>query len=127
MVILDASESFEGRTNLDELSRVINNSTKRIETIKNNFDTLLNRVYDRMIESDKNYVYVLNEKFYKEIESLPDYVDLYTLTVEIDPQNSNILKTTEDSLTLIEICEEHEEIFSEYLDIQKILIALYNV
>ena len=127
MVILDASESFEGRTNLDELSRVINNSTKRIETIKNNFDNLLNRVYDRMIESDKNYVYVLNEKFYKEIESLPDYVDLYTLTVEIDPQNSNILKTTEDSLTLIEICEEHEEIFSEYLDIQKILIALYNV
>lgn len=126
MVILGASESFEGRTNLDELSRVINNSTKRIETIKNNFDTLLNRVYDRMIESDKNYVYVLNEKFYKEIESLPDYVDLYTLTVEIDPQNSNILKTTEDSLALIEICEEHEEIFSEYLDIQKILIALYN-
>lgn len=126
MVILGASESFEGRTNLDELSRVINNSTKRIETIKNNFDTLLNRVYDRMIESDRNYVYVLNEKFHKEIESLPDYVDLYTLTVEIDPQNSNILKTTEDSLTLIEICEEHEEIFSEYLDIQKILIALYN-
>ena len=126
MVLLGASESFEGRTNLDELSIIINDSTKRIETIKNNFDTLLNRVYDKMIESDKNYVYVLNEKFHKEIESLPDYVDLYTMLVEIDTQSSNTLKPTEDSSTLIEICEEHKEIFSEYLDIQKILISLYE-
>lgn len=126
MVILGASESFEGRTNLDELSRVINNSTKRIETIKNNFDILLNGVFDRMIESDKNYVYVLNEKFHKEIESLPDYIDLYALTVELDAQYPNSLKTTDDSMAIIEICEEHEEIFDEYLDIQKILIAIYK-
>lgn len=126
VIALGASESYEGGTNLDELSIIVNNSTKRIETIKNNFDTLLNEMYDKMIDSDKNYVYVLNEKFYKQIESIPDYIDLYTMTVEIDTQTENLIKPTKDSNTIIEICQEHEIIFGEYLNIQKMFINLYG-
>ena len=62
MVILGASESYENRGNIEELTRIINNSTKKIEKIKNNFDTLLYNIFDEMIECDKNLVYVLNEK-----------------------------------------------------------------
>jgi hypothetical protein len=126
LIATGASESYDGGTNLDEFSQIINNSTQRIEIIKNNFDTLLNKVYDKMIDSDKNYVYVLNERFYKQIEFIPDYVDLYTMTVEIDTQTQSLIKPTKDSDTIIQICQEHEEIFGEYLDIQKMLINLYN-
>lgn len=125
MVALAASESYEDRTSVDELIRVISDSTERIEIIRTNFDTLLNIIYDDMLEKDQNFVYVLSQKFRSEIENLPDYRDLYTILVEIDPQTSK-LKTTQDSFTLIEICEEHQVIFDEYLDLQKILINLYK-
>jgi hypothetical protein len=125
MVALAASESYEDRTSVDELIRVITDSTERIEIIRTNFDTLLNDIYDDMLEKDQNFVYVLSQKFTSEIENLPDYTDLYTILVEIDPKTSK-LKTTQDSFTLIEICEEHQVIFEEYLDLQKILINLYK-
>ena len=82
-------------------------------------------MYDDMIEKDQNFVYVLSQKFKKQIENLPDYRDLYTILVEIDP-NTSKLKTTQDSFTLIEICQEHKVIFEEYIDLQKIFINLYN-
>ena len=107
MVALASSESFENRGNIEELTNAISNSTKNIETIKSNFDTLLYEIYDDMIDSDKNLVYVLNEKFHREIELLPDFVDLYTFSVEFDPLTSNV-KPTEESSVLIEICKEHE-------------------
>lgn len=125
MVALAASEFYEDRTSVEELVRVISDSTRTIEIIKTNFNTLLNEVYDNMIDRDKNYVYVLSQKFKDQIENLPDYRDLYTVLVEIDPHTSNI-KTTQDSFTLIEICEEHQIIFSEYLDIQRAFINLYK-
>jgi len=125
MVALAASEFYEDRTSIEELVRAVSDSTYRIETIHNNFDTLLNQIYDNMIERDKNYVYVLSQKFKNQVEKLPDYRDLYTILVEIDPQTSKI-KTTQDSSTLIEICEEHKVIFEEYLNIQKLLINLYQ-
>lgn len=125
MVALAASEFYEDRTSVEELIRVISDSTDTIEIIKTNFQTLLNEIYDNMIERDKNYVYILSEKFKNQIERLPDYRDLYTVLVEIDPQTSK-LKTTQDSFTLIEICEEHKMIFEEYLDIQRLLINLYK-
>lgn len=125
MVALAASEFYEDRTNVDELIRVISDSTERIEIIKNNFKTLLTDVYDNMIEKDKNFVYVLSQEFKKQIEHLPDYRYLYTILVEIDP-NTSKLKTTQDSFTLIEICQEHQLIFEEYLDLQKILMNLYK-
>jgi hypothetical protein len=125
MVALAASESFEDRTNIDELANIITSSTKKIENITINFDTLLNQIYDKMIDKDKNFVYILSEKFKKEVERLPDYVDLYNILVEIDPQTTT-LRTTKDSITLIEICEEHEIIFEEYLELQRILINLYR-
>lgn len=125
MVALAASEFYEDRTNVDELIRVISDSTERIEIIRTNFETLLNDMYDDMIEKDQNFVYVLSQKFKKQIENLPDYRDLYTILVEIDP-NTSKLKTTQDSFTLIEICQEHKVIFEEYIDLQKIFINLYN-
>lgn len=125
MVALAASEFYEDRTSVEELIRAITDSTQRIEVIRNNFDTLLNDIYDEMIEKDRNYVYVLSQKFKNQIENLPDYRDLYSILVEIDPKTSK-LKTTQDSFTLIEICEEHQIIFDEYLNIQKILISLYK-
>jgi hypothetical protein len=125
MVALAASEFYEDRTSVEELIRVILDSTHTIEIIKTNFETLLNETYGNMIERDKNYVYVLSEKFKNQIENLPDYRDLYTILVEIDPQTSKI-KTTDDSFTLIEICEEHKTIFEEYLNIQNIFINLYK-
>ncbi len=125
MVALAASEFYEDRTSIEELVRVVSDSTYRIEAIHNNFDTLLNQIYDNMIERDKNYVYVLSQKFRDQVEKLPDYRDLYTILVEIDPQTSKI-KTTQDSSTLIDICEEHKVIFEEYLNIQKLLINLYQ-
>lgn len=125
MVALASSESFENRGNIEELTNAISNSTKNIETIKSNFDTLLYEIYDDMIDSDKNLVYVLNEKFHREIELLPDFVDLYTFSVEFDPLTSNV-KPTEESSVLIEICKEHESYFEEYIDIQKTLITIYK-
>ena len=125
MVILGASESYENRGNIEELTRIINNSTKKIEKIKNNFDTLLYNIFDEMIECDKNLVYVLNEKFQKEVETLPDFVDLYAISIEIDPMTSDI-ETTEKSDALIKICKEHESYFEYYIDIQKILINIYR-
>jgi hypothetical protein len=125
MVALAASEFYEDRTSMEELVRVVSDSTYRIEAIHNNFDTLLNEIYDNMIERDKNYVYVLSQKFKNQVEKLPDYRDLYTILVEIDPQTSKI-KTTQDSSTLVEICEEHKIIFEEYLNIQNMLINLYQ-
>jgi hypothetical protein len=125
MVALAASEFYEDRTNVDEMIRVISDSTERIEIIRTNFETLLNDIYDDMIEKDQNFVYVLSQKFKKQIENLPDYRDLYTILVEID-LNTSKLKTTQDSFTLIEICQEHKVIFEEYIDLQKILINLYN-
>ena len=125
MVALAAYEFYEDRTSVEELIRAITDSTQRIEVIRNNFDTLLNDIYDEMIEKDRNYVYVLSQKFKNQIENLPDYRDLYSILVEIDPKTSK-LKTTQDSFTLIEICEEHQIIFDEYLNIQKILISLYK-
>lgn len=126
MVALAASEFYEDRTSIEELVRVVSDSTSRIEVIRNNFDTLLNEIYDNMIERDKTYVYVLSQKFKNQVENLPDYRDLYTILVEIDPQTSKI-KTTQDSSTLVEICEEHRVIFEEYLNIQKLLINLYQI
>lgn len=125
MVALAASEFYEDRTSVEELILAITDSTQRIEVIRNNFDTLLNDIYDEMIEKDRNYVYVLSQKFKNQIENLPDYRDLYSILVEIDPKTSK-LKTTQDSFTLIEICAEHQIIFDEYLNIQKILISLYK-
>ena len=125
MVALAASEFYEDRTNVDEMIRVISDSTERIEIIRTNFETLLNDIYDNMIEKDQNFVYVLSQKFKKQIENLPDYRDLYTILVEID-LNTSKLKTTQDSFTLIEICQEHKVIFEEYIDLQKIFINLYN-
>jgi len=125
MVAIAASEFYEDRTSVEELIRVITDSTQRIEVIKTNFDTLLNDIYNEMIEKDRNYVYVLSQKFKNQIEHLPDYRDLYSILVEIDPKTSK-LKTTQDSFTLIEICEEHQIIFDEYLNIQNILISLYK-
>ena len=125
MVALAASEFYEDRTNVDEMIRVISDSTERIEIIRTKFETLLNDIYDNMIEKDQNFVYVLSQKFKKQIENLPDYRDLYTILVEID-LNTSKLKTTQDSFTLIEICQEHKVIFEEYIDLQKILINLYN-
>jgi hypothetical protein len=125
MVALAASEFYEDRTNVDEMIRVISDSTERIEIIRTNFETLLNDMYDNMIEKDQNFVYILSQKFKKQIENLPDYRDLYTILVEID-LNTSKLKTTQDSFTLIEICQEHKVIFEEYIDLQKIFINLYN-
>lgn len=126
MVILGASESYENRGNIEELTRVIGDSTKKIEKIKSNFDTLLYDIFDEMIESDKNLVYVLNEKFQKEIETLPDFVDLYAISIEIDPMTSD-MKATEESEALIEICREHDSYFEHYIDIQKTLINIYRL
>lgn len=125
MVILGASESYENRGNIEELTKAISDSTKKIEKIRNNFDTLLYDIFDEMIESDKNLVYVLNEKFQKEVETLPDFVDLYAISTEIDPMTSD-MKTTEESEALIEICKEHESYFEYYIDIQKTLINIYR-
>lgn len=125
MVALAASEFYEDRTSVDELIRVISDSTERIEVIRNNFHTLLNDIYDNMIEKDKNFVYILSQEFKNQVETLPDYRDLYSILVELDPKTSK-LKTTQDSFTLIEICEEHQIIFEEYLLLQKILINLYK-
>lgn len=125
MVILGASESYENRGNIEELTKAISDSTKKIEKIRNNFDTLLYDIFDEMIESDKNLVYVLNEKFQKEVETLPDFVDLYAISTEIDPMTSD-MKTTEESEVLIEICKEHESYFEYYIDIQKTLINIYR-
>ena len=125
MVAIAASEFYEDRTSVEELIRVITDSTQTIEAIRTNFDTLLNDIYNEMIEKDRNYVYVLSQKFKNQIEHLPDYRDLYSILVEIDPKTSK-LKTTQDSFTLIEICEEHQIIFDEYLNIQNILISLYK-
>lgn len=125
MVALAASESFEDRTSVDELANVITSSTEKIESININFNTLLTEIYDKMIDKDKTFVYVLSEKFKSEIEKLPDYVDLYNILVEIDLHTST-LRTTEDSITLIEICEEHKILFEEYLELQQILINLYR-
>ena len=41
MVAIAASEFYEDRTSVEELIRVITDSTQRIEVIKTNFDTLL--------------------------------------------------------------------------------------
>lgn len=125
MVILGASESYENRGNIEELTKAISDSTKKIEKIRNNFDTLLYDIFDEMIESDKNLVYVLNEKFQKEVDTLPDFVDLYAISTEIDPMTSD-MKTTEESEALIEICKEHESYFEYYIDIQKTLINIYR-
>jgi hypothetical protein len=125
MVALAASESFEDRTNIEELTNVITSSTEKIENIKFNFDTLLNEMYDKMMDKDKTFVFILSEKFKKEVEKLPDFVDLYNIFVELDFQNTT-LRTTQDSSTLIEICEEQGEVFEEYLELQKILINLYS-
>jgi hypothetical protein len=125
MVILGASESYENRGNIEELTRAIGDSTRKIEIIKNNFDTLLYDIFDEMIETDKNLVYVLAERFQKEIETLPDFVDLYAISVEIDPMTSDV-KATEESEVLIEICKEHESYFEYYIDIQKTLINIYK-
>ncbi len=125
MVALAASESFEDRTSVDELANVITSSTEKIESINLNFNTLLTEMYDKMIDKDKTFVYVLSEKFKSEIEKLPSYVDLYNILVEIDPHTS-ALRTTKDSITLIEICEEHKILFEEYLELQRILINLYR-
>lgn len=125
MVILGASESYENRGNIEELTKAISDSTKKIEKIRNNFDTLLYDIFDEMIESDKNLVYVLNEKFQKEVDTLPDFVDLYAISTEIDPMTSD-MKTTKESEVLIEICKEHESYFEYYIDIQKTLINIYR-
>jgi len=125
MVVLSAWDSFEDRTSVDELAQYISNSTEKLETINVNFNTLLTEIYDKMIDKDKNFVYVLSQKFKSEIERLPDYVDLYNILVQIDPHTST-LTTTKDSFTLIEICQEHESLFEEYIELQELFLNLYR-
>ena len=125
MIVLVASDSFEDRTSVDELAQYISSSTEKIKTINTNFNTLLTEIYDKMIDKDKNFVYVLSQTFKSEVEKLPDYVDLYNILVQLDPHTST-LTTTQDSLTLIEICQEHESLFEEYLELQELFLNLYT-
>lgn len=110
---------------LNELISNVISSTKSVEMIKSNFNNIFSNVYDKMRESDKEYIYTLAEKFYKEVDNIPDYTELYSIVVDLDPDSATI-STSTDAVALMELCTEHRETYTEYLEIQDAMIELYQ-
>ncbi len=123
MIALDAADHYNNNY-LDELATTVTISAKSMENVKQNFSNLLKSTYDKMIEMDQDYVFSLAQKFYKEIELIPDYKDMYAMGVDLDPITQKLI-VTEDAAAIMDICKEQQQKYQEYLDIQQALIKLY--